>query len=161
MAQLKKDANGNYEPKWTVPAAAEKETKTSPAVNEKEERVVEKPIITKEQIGQLASEPSRRLPPRPKDAAKESEESALTSFPSRAGAVESTTPSTAKKASGAETKSKEDASSEESHAFQTPAAPSNADDAQVPERAEREDGEQIVARNRTERHADGKWIYAY
>ncbi|UJR37109.1 hypothetical protein I4U23_029813 [Adineta vaga] len=108
LDQLRESLKGNYEPKWFISEIAKKNVPSVLPKEEKETKVIEKPVITNEQIEQLSNEPTRRPKPRPKEVPNEEDANRLTSFPLRASVIESDEPSPAKSTSKIQSKSKSD-----------------------------------------------------
>ena len=134
----------NHEPKWIIPEIANKDV--SVTLKEENIPVVEKPVITDEQIAQLSSEPTRRPKPRAKETTNEENASQLTSFPLKAGAVELKDPSTLKTTSKA---------TAENSTKEKPTVTSESDD------HEQRSNENRAKQTRGDKHFDGKFKISY
>lgn len=86
LDKLRETLVENYEPKWTIPEEVKKDVPVIvvPTTEEKE-----KPKISQEEIERLLSQPSLRTKPKPKEKTNEEEAPHMTSFPAKAGNIES------------------------------------------------------------------------
>ena len=149
LNSLREKLTQTNESPWTIPKGIKKDVTIPLPVQEKETTPVEKPVITKEQIEELMKEPSRRLPLPPKRVTNEDDATRLTSFPERAGAIESNETFPTKTPSTGQAKPKSDNSVEREH---TPSSSTST----VPEqnRPVSQDHEPKSKSNTT--HRDGK-----
>lgn len=147
LDKLREALTDNYEPKWTIPEEIKKkvpEVLSSVQENEKEKTTSQKPKINLEDIQQLMNEPTRRPIPRPKEVTNEEGAALLTSFPARAGAIESDMPKTKDPS-----KAQSDDSNEKEH---TPSS-STSDDQhhQTFQNREQADNDHVVPKDRTDK----------
>ncbi len=174
LAELRETLTENYEPKWTIPEEIKKEVPvvlSSLQEQEQEKENSKKPEITDEMIKQLMSEPSRRPKPRPKEVKNEEDVNRLTSFPARAGAIESDMPIT-KDPLKPQSKPKSDDSFDKEYIPSLSTPNSNDQNHQASqdqshrasqdqnhrasEDREQENKEHVVPKNRTDKYTNGK-----
>ncbi|CAF3761406.1 unnamed protein product [Adineta steineri] len=147
LKQLRENLKQNYEPKWMIPEVIKEKVSLLPPAKQEEEIIVrEKPIITSEKIEQLANEPSRRPKPKLKEVTKEEDANRLTSFPLKAGSIESNDVSSQKSSSKPPIVSKVDESTEQTHV--------NDETSQVSRDHEQENNEHVITKNRSKTHID-------
>jgi hypothetical protein len=129
LTKVRESLAGNHEPKWVIPEEIKKEDPPSPPMQEEEEEeqiVPNKPVISNEQLEQLMNEPSLRPKPKPKEVTVEEEPKPMTSFPNRAGLIESNAPPLTKSSSKVHAKPNSNASTEREHS--SPSSTSNTND---------------------------------
>jgi hypothetical protein len=155
LNQLRENLTQNYEPKWIIPEGIKKNVLISSSILEEEKTVYEKPVITDEKIEQLMSQPSRRPKPRPKEVADEKDSKGITSFPLRAGVIESNEIPATKTSSKPQMKTKSDDSTEGEHRL----SESNDENPRVSTDREQENNEHVVPKSRNNKQTDGNIYY--
>ncbi|CAF2658198.1 unnamed protein product [Rotaria sp. Silwood2] len=145
LVKLRENSENNFEPKWTIPKEIKTHVPLSPSIQH------EKPEVTYEEIERLMEKPSTRPKLAPKKVTNEEDANRLTSFPARAGIIESNETSE-KRLSKVQTQPKPNDSTEGENILLK--SHSNDQNHRVPQQHDRKNNEHVVPKDTITQHTD-------